>query len=634
MPRLPARKISKPPVIDGKIDPEEWKEASHVTGYFDPLTGQACTDQTEAWLAYDDDAIYVAMYAHDVHPEGIVGREITPGSDFNGEDFLTFIVGPNGTRTYDGFSFFRVNVLNTRNETISGGRAAKREWRGEWTSATRRMPDGWCTEFRIPWKVLNYASGGKRTMDLNFRRYQTRTNILSEWANTTAQGRGELFGLWVDVLPPARSDRSRPKFLAYTAPEYDNGRVGVRSGLDVRYAFTPQFTGLLAINPDFKNIESQIEGIQFSRTERFLDEARPFFNDGGNLFQLGGGDFGFARMFYSRRIDSFDWGAKAYGQIGPSLQASALATVESGTQTSGVAKVAKTFNSRTNVNAWFTGTDTPAGSTSAYGFSAATGRGNFNGGVNVATSHDIGQSGSPTAGDAGFEYSVPHWYSLLKYEWIPPTFSSPLAYIPWVDRRGGYWYSEYNRDYRSGPLKDIHFDLFSDWFYQYDGTQQEQGTEGNFLFDTRSDVQFQAGMSRYRFFGEPENLQTIRTTFNNSNRYKRYGFSYQWGTRSGDPTSYTTVDVSWRLFKGFDVGVDWSLLSFDGTDRLGIVTLGYQLGPLDSISGRFVDRNGDRNAYLAYRHSGGSGMEYFVIVGDPNAERWQSRVSVKVVWAF
>lgn len=631
-PTLPGFKISKAPVIDGNIEAEEWMGASRGADFVDSVTGKLAGDNTEVFLAYDEQAIYVAFRAKDSKPDAIVGREIKPGSDFDGEDVFMFILNPLGTKTWDGRSVFRVNPLNTQNEEISGGRAAKREWRGDWTSATLRTADGWCAEFRIPWKMLNYPDGANRTMDINFKRYQAWSNIETKWADTTVQEKQELNGTWTAVSPP-RPPRARPSFLAYTAPEFENGRFGLRSGIDMRYPFTSQMTGLLSVNPDFKNIESQIEGIQFSRTERFLDEARPFFNEGGDHFSVGGGGFGFGQMFYSRRIEDFDWGTKAFGNITPGLSVGALATVETGEQTSSVMRINNNFAPRRYGNVWYTGVDHHGMNSRAFGFSSTYGMGNYSADLNVATSKHLG-SGSPTAGDASFSYDVPHWFALLKYEWIPPTFSSPLAYIPWTNRRGAYFFAEHNNDYRKGPIKSFHADVFTTHFEEYDGTDQQKGIEAGASVDLRSDIEIGAGIQRWRFYGERDETQGFNVTFNESNRYKRIGLYHQWGIRDGRDTRYTSIGGSYRVLPGLDVGLEWSLLNFGGEDRLTVGTVSYELGPLDSISGRFVNRNGDTNAYMAYRHSGGKGIEYFVIVGDPNAEKWRSRVSLKIVFAF
>lgn len=631
-PALPGFRIAKPPVIDGKIEPEEWEGAARGRRFVDAVTGKPIDDDTEVLLAYDDHAIYVAFHARDSMPHDIRGREIKPGAEFNGEDILIFIVNPQGTKTWDGRCVFRVNPLNTQNEQISGGRAAKREWRGEWTSATSRTEDGWCAEFRIPWRMLNYPGGANRTMDINFKRFHARRNIESKWADTTAQERQDLNGTWTGITPP-KPAAPRPSFLAYTAPEYDDGRVGLRSGLDIRYPFTSQMTGLLSINPDFKNIEAQIEGIQFSRTERFLSESRPFFNEGGGHFQIGGGEFGFGQMFYSRRIEDFDWGTKAYGNLSPSLSVGALAAVESGEQTASVIRVSNNFAPRRYGNVWYTGVSRPGMESSAFGASGSYGMGNYGIDLNLATSRH-GNSGSPTAGDASVSYEVPHWFGLLKYQWIPPTFFSPLAYIPWTDRRGAYLFLEHSRPYRSGGLRSFNANIFTSYFEEYDGDQQQKGVEFSTSFVTRSDVVLGGAMSRFSYFGQAEDLQSVRAVLNASNRYKRLGVYHNWGVRAGKDTRYTSLEGTYRLLPGLDVGLMWSLFNFDGEDRLTIGTINYELGPLDSISGRFVNRNGDVNAYLAYRRSGGKGVEYFVIVGDPNAEKWRSRVSLKVVFAF
>jgi hypothetical protein len=633
VPKLPAKRMATPPILDGVIEAKEWESAASTKGLVDGLTSKPVVDDTDIWIGYDDQAIFVAFYAHDSQPQTIVGREVKPGAEFNGEDVVGFIINPQGTRTWDGRCVFRVNPLNTQNEQISGGRASKREWRGEWTSATKRVQDGWCVEMRIPWKMLNYPSGEHRSMDINFGRFQPRTNIESKWADNTVQEHAELNGIWTDVSPPKASSLPRPKFLVYAAPEYESGKLGFRSGLDVKYPFTPQFTGIASFNPDFKNIESQIAGIDFTRTERYLDEARPFFNEGGDYFQVGDYPFGFAQMFYSRRIESFDWGAKAFGQLSPNLGVGALMTVDTGDRSAGVVRLNQNFGPRKSANVWFTGTESAGKSTAASGLSASIGRGNYSADLNLSTSRGDSDA-SPTAGSASASYSVPHWFTLLKYQWIPPDFSSPLAYVPWTDKRGAYCFNEYNMDYRSGPTKSLHWDVYGDYYEEYDGSQQEKGVEVSASTITRRDLQIRGGISRYVFFNEPENLQNVGLVFNKNNRYKTFGVSYNWGTRSGDPTEFFSAHGSYRLMRGLDIGASWNALSYLGHDRQTILTLGYEMGPYDSISGRFVAHNGHSNAYAAYRHGGGSGVEYYVIVGDPNAERWRSRVSVKLVWAF
>jgi len=140
---IPAVTTDKPPVIDGKLDDEAWQSAPVAREFIDPYTGQPAADQTEAYILYDENAIYIAFYCHDSQPDAIVAREIRPGSQFPGEDTVTFQIDPYRSRDWANISAFIVNALGTQNERIAGGRAAKREWRGIWQAAVQRVPDGW-----------------------------------------------------------------------------------------------------------------------------------------------------------------------------------------------------------------------------------------------------------------------------------------------------------------------------------------------------------------------------------------------------------------------------------------------------------------------------------------------------------
>jgi len=53
------------------------------------------------------------------------------------------------------------------------------------------------------------------------------------------------------------------------------------------------------------NVEQEVAGIEFTRSERILQDNRPFFSEGNDYFWLTG-SYTFPRMFYSRRIGAFD----------------------------------------------------------------------------------------------------------------------------------------------------------------------------------------------------------------------------------------------------------------------------------------------------------------------------------------
>ncbi len=632
-PHLHAKKLSAAPKIDGDISDAVWSEAEHVDNFIDPYTNQAASDRTEVWIGYDKAAIYVAFYAHESHPEMMIGREIKPGSEFNGEDVFALRINPFGTRNQTGQNVFQCNLLGTQSEEMSGGRSAKREWRGIWQASTKRLKDGWSGEFRIPWKVLSYPNGQHLSMDLNFLRYQAHTKILSMWSNWTASERSELQGFWDEVDPPLASEKRKLDFLAYAAPELHGGATIFRFGGDIRYTVSPTATALLSISPDFINIENQIASNEFTRTERYLGEVRPFFKEGGDFFELTG-EHTFARMFYSQRIGQFDTGARVFGQVRPDLSVGAMLTERFGFETDGVARVEKQFGKFTSLSAYTTYQSLTNGATNqAVGANFDTRKGNFNAGAAAASEQSVGER-PDTAGSAFFGFSCPKWFSVYQYSWVQPGFSPALAYIPWTDRKGDYTFSEYNDQYRKGGLQSVSAYVFTPTYHDYSGALQEGGIDTGTTFTFRNDLRARAGWNRERYANGVDDVKSMSITPNASNRFRQVSLYYESGKRADLPSNYLALSAQLRVWRRLDVSAARSVLNYAGQDAQTVFTAGYEVDATTSLSTRYVNKNGVRNFYLAFRKGGATGTEYYLIIGDPNASRTANRISVKVVWAF
>src|SRR5689334_13494621 len=72
---IQAKKATTPPTIDGDISDPVWKDAPKAETFIDVQNGNVTTEQTTAWLLYDEKYIYVAFHAKDSQPEKIVARE-------------------------------------------------------------------------------------------------------------------------------------------------------------------------------------------------------------------------------------------------------------------------------------------------------------------------------------------------------------------------------------------------------------------------------------------------------------------------------------------------------------------------------------------------------------------------------
>ena len=75
-------------------------------------------------------------------------------------------------------------------------------------------------------------------------------------------------------------------------------------GADLKYGLAGDLTLTATINPDFGQVEADPSEVNLSAFESFFSEKRPFFVEGGDIFQFGVGlgDDNSESLFYSRRI--------------------------------------------------------------------------------------------------------------------------------------------------------------------------------------------------------------------------------------------------------------------------------------------------------------------------------------------
>jgi hypothetical protein len=269
----------------------------------------------------------------------------------------------------------------------------------------------------------------------------------------------------------------------------------------------------------------------------------------------------------------------------------------------------------------------------AFGGSYFTQRGTLAFSVNAAAERDQTRRFT-SAGNLAVNYEAPNWFSTLNYGWVRPDFAPPLGFIPWTDRRGLYSYTENSREFRTGPVRDYQWDLFASSYETYGGAEQQKGFEFGAGMTTRQDLRLRAYHTNMRFFEKLDRVFGIVIAPNITNRFRQFRLQHEWGQRGGNPSSFTNLSGNFRVWKRLDVGFTRSIFTLDGTSEQTIATIGYEFSPTQSITGRFVNNNGRTNGYLAFRNGGGNGTEYYVILGDPNAQRTVSRLSVKMVIAF
>lgn len=636
--QLSGRKIesyspASPPKIDGVLDDEAWKSAPKAEGFTELFSGAKADDQTEAQICADKDAIYIAFHCHDSQPDQLIGREIRPGTDLTGEDFVVVRLDAFRTNQNQQVNRFHVSMLGTQNEEIADGRAAKREWRGEWQAAAKRVEDGYTVEMRIPWKVINHPAGGIRDITVNFVRLHGRTKQKTIWSNTTAAERPELNGVWTGVQLPSGSGAPKVSYLGYGLADHnwEDSVTTLDAGLDLRYPITQSFTGVGSINPDFKNIEQAVEGLEFSRGERFLGDTRPFFAEGNQQFQATY-EFAVGRMFYSRRISDFEFGAKAYGRMSDQLSMAALLTHGEDDATNGAFAAKHTFGPGRDIGVFGTSRSDPfrddlvVGATGNYRF------GNYS--VSGEMMQEADSKFSSSAYDVSLWYMVPKITTIALWSEIEPDFNPGLGLVGLRNRRGGFFYTEYMDSYREGFLSRTRLEIVGTHYRHFDGSQDEDSASFGLQLDSRNDQQFQLSGELSEIEGQTHKTVGLGYIFGKTNRFQRIGAGVEIGERAGFPYRLAKLVAGKRLFNKLDLSLSYAGLDFGGKFDQMILTAGWEFDAKRSLTGRLV-RQGDKiNWYAAFRSSGFTGNEIFVILGDPNSLEFTSRLAVKLVWPF
>lgn len=304
------------PKIDGFLDDAIWKSADPVTNFIqrEPNPGSLSGYRTVARVAYDDDAVYVALRMFDDKPGQIISRltrrdDMSSASDRAGVYFDSY----RDRRT--AFEFLTTPRGARADAQLSDDTREDFTWDAVWEVEARVDSLGWTAEFRIPLSQLRY-SGSRNAASLlwglQFVREHGRSGEISFWSPVLPNtGRavslfGELHGDRVvdaprrlEVLPYTLAKLTRQPGSTAN-PFYSRNATGASAGADIKYGITSNLTLTATVNPDFGQVEADPSVVNLGSFETFFTEKRPFFTEGSDIFRWSLAPEGFA--FYSRRI--------------------------------------------------------------------------------------------------------------------------------------------------------------------------------------------------------------------------------------------------------------------------------------------------------------------------------------------
>ena len=333
-----------PILIDGRFDEAAWSGAPLINEFVqrEPAEGADPSQRTEVRLAYDDDALYVAVHAYDTDPSKVVGI-LTRRDQRSPSDWVKIIVDSyNDKRSAYEFAVNPVGVKTDRYYFNDGN--SDDSWDAVWYVQAVRSSDGWRAEFKIPFSQLrfNNSEGGPvgfAVMREVGRLAETSTwPLLSRNANGFVSQFGEVRGLRLGKSPnkleivPYSVGSLDTEDVDEANPLVNSPSTGGSVGLDMKYAVRPGLTFTGTVNPDFGQVEADPAVVNLDAFETFFPERRPFFVEGSGIFRfnMDCNDGNCTGLFYSRRIGRAPQGSAESGDGEYSAQPASATIIGAG----------------------------------------------------------------------------------------------------------------------------------------------------------------------------------------------------------------------------------------------------------------------------------------------------------------
>jgi hypothetical protein len=299
------------PIVDGDLSDPVWARMRPFTEFRQklPNVGAPATQRTEVRVLYDENNLYVAVYAFDSVPGDIVMRSMErDGPLFLGDAISVRLdpgrTGRNGYRFMIGSSGGRSDTLLLNNS------ASLDEWDPIWEGRSGMVEDGWVAEWAIPFRILSYEAD-QAEWGFDIRRVIARINEEVHWSAfnstlpfTDVTQFGTLtgitdinqgIGLDVQLYGVSRIKRD------WHIPGEDTG-ISFTGGGNAFYSITPSLTGTLTFNPDFSDAPLDARQVNTTRFSLFFPETRDFFLQDAGAFEFGGRGFG--RGFQERSTNN------------------------------------------------------------------------------------------------------------------------------------------------------------------------------------------------------------------------------------------------------------------------------------------------------------------------------------------
>ncbi len=466
------------PHIDGIIE-DVWLQADSAYDFVQhiPYERTAPTERTIVYVLQDHDNLYFAFrcYAEKHAPIACLTTD---------EDYVRVSFDPFGSKTTGYYFLVFASQLYWDGWIFEDGRIQDDSWEGVWYHAAKVYDDRLDVEMKIPFKSIRYKKG-LTEWGVQFFRHQAHNREDAHWTEVL-QGEGDLVSRWgvlKNVNPQSTGyyfELYPEAYLRYDQRYYaDSTSTDLKPSLslNLKWDVTTQTTINATIYPDFAQIESDPFTVNLSRYPTYLDERRPFFLEGRDIFRMsefGDNDFFTPlEIFYTRRIgksldgdavpilgglkvtnNSEAWNIGALGAYTDDFTlATEYDTIYEPNRWFGAFRTKRRLMDNSEVGILFSGTAADRDDYNyALGLEGVYRRGTSQVIVQGAFSDSTSKRG--WAVSSGYQGWLGSFLTRLAIEAVHDSFNvSEIGYLPWAGRKRLHLYSGPGKVYDQGFLR-------------------------------------------------------------------------------------------------------------------------------------------------------------------------------------
>jgi hypothetical protein len=155
-------------VLDGKLDDAAWAKARALDKFYEytPRDKIEAMVRTEVRVAYDREAIYVGLRAHDPDVSQLRAPFARRDNVLSDQDMIQVTIDPTGARKFG--HIFRVNANGSVGDGLFNEDTVNEDFSPDFDFdvVTGRFEGGWTAEFRIPFSSLRYGDPPSREWSL------------------------------------------------------------------------------------------------------------------------------------------------------------------------------------------------------------------------------------------------------------------------------------------------------------------------------------------------------------------------------------------------------------------------------------------------------------------------------------